>query len=257
MTAPIHPAPTDPGTRPERPDAISIATELWAVVILGQLVAFIGQYPWLRDAWDRQIRTLPADTPAEQVEMLNSSGTLIVVLAIFGVALTAVSTFLVLMTRSGYNWARIIVAAMGVFITVNVVFTLFGDIEPQWVMIPMIISGVAALGGSVLLLRRESEQYCRDMTAHRRRPQYPPPGAGPGASAWPGGPGHQQGQTPPWTYGGGQHNPPQHNPPQHNAPQPNPPQHSNPSHHPYPHNPAQSSGDRPPSNEGNDNRGES
>ena len=227
MTAPIHPAPTDPGTRPARPDAIAIATELWAVVILGQLVAYIGQYPWLRDAWDRQIRTLPADTPREQVEMLTSSTTLIVVLAIFGIALTAVSTFLVLMTRSGYNWARVIIAAMGVFITVNVLFTLFGHIEPQWVMIPMIISGVAALGASVLLLRRESDQYCREMTAYRRRPSPPPAGPPPGGPHWPGGSGYHPGPTAQWPYGGGQQNPPQ------------------------------ASGDRPPSNEGSDNRGES
>ncbi|GAA3700538.1 hypothetical protein [Gordonia hankookensis] len=255
MTAPTQPAPPDQGTRPDRPDAMSIATELWAVVIIGQIVAFIGQYPSLRDAWDRQIRTLPADTPREQVDLLTSNGTLIVVLAIFGVALTVVSAGLVLLTRNGYNWARLIVAAMGVFITVNLVFSLFGDVAPRWVMIPMIISGVAGVGASVLLLRRESEQYCRDMAAHRKRPpqppqypqhpQYPPhpqysqhphhpqqpqhqPGPPTGGPQWSPSPGDHHRATPQsWPYGDGQHSPPE-------------PQST-----------------RPQSNEGNESRGES
>ncbi|AZG47990.1 hypothetical protein [Gordonia insulae] len=241
MTAPIHPAPAEPGTRPARPDAVTIATELWVVVILGQIVAFIGQYPSLRDAWERQVRTLPADTPQQQVDMLNSGGTLIVVLSIFAVALTAISAGLVLLTRNGYNWARIVVAAMGVFIAVNLVFTLFGDVEPRWAMIPMVISGVAAIGASVLLLRRESEKYCREMAEHRRRPPQYPTGPPPGSPPWHNGQGHNgQGQPgpgyhqsagQPWTYGDGQNQHPGY----------------------PPHGPA--SPNRP--NEGNESRGES
>ncbi|MFW0785998.1 hypothetical protein AAFP35_15910 [Gordonia sp. CPCC 206044] len=212
MSAPIHPAPqpgvqTDRGERPKRPDAISIATELWVVVILGQIVALIGQYPALRDSWDRQVRSLPEDTPREEVDLLTSSGTLITVLALLGLALTAVSVMLVLLTRNGHNWARVIIAAVGVFLAVNLVFTLFGDVSPQWVMIPMVLSGVAAIGSSVLLLRRESEQYCRAMAEHRRRPRFPP-GPPPGGP-FPGpGSGYGPGNAPNWPYGVGQQSPP-------------------------------------------------
>ncbi|MDY6809005.1 MAG: hypothetical protein SW127_08295 [Actinomycetota bacterium] len=204
MTAPHQPASTEPGARPRRPDAVAIATELWVVVILGQLVAFIGQYPSLREAWDRQVNTLPADTPREELDLLNSSATLIAVLALVGLALTVVSAVLVLLTRNGYNWARIVIAAGGVFLAVNLVFMIFGEVDPVWVMVPMVLSGVAAIGASVLLLRRESEQYCRDMSEHRRRPAPPPPGPPSG-----GGHGYRQGPAP-WTYGGGQHNGGQH-----------------------------------------------
>ncbi|MEE3853462.1 hypothetical protein VZC37_24210 [Gordonia sp. LSe1-13] len=226
MTAPLEPASTDPGARPRRPDAVSIATELWVVVILGQLIAFIGQYPSLRETWDQQVGALPADTPQEELDLLTSSVTLIVVLGLLALALTVASGAAVLLTRNGYNWARLVVAAMGVFIAVNLMFSLFGDVQPTWVMVPLVISGVAALGGSVLLLRRESEQYCRDMTAHRRRPSGPPnpPQQGP---PWGGGNGQQHGPAP-WTYGGGQHSG---------------------GHQTHP--------DRPRSNEGNESRGES
>lgn len=202
MTAPHQPAPTDSGARPARPDSVAIAAELWVVVILGQIIAFIGQYPTLRETWDRQVNTLPADTPREELDVLNSSATLIVVLALFGLALTVVSAGLVWLTRNGYNWARIIIAAAGVFLTVNLVFMMFGDIDPVWVMVPMVLSGVAAIGASVLLLRRESEQYCRDMSEHRRRPTPPPMPPGPPSN---GGQGYQPGSSS-WTYGGGQHN---------------------------------------------------
>ncbi|MGK2317297.1 hypothetical protein [Gordonia rhizosphera] len=234
MSVPIQPVQQPAGEpggeqRPKRPDAVTIAAELWAAVILGQIIGFIAQYPTMRDTWDRQIASMPADTPKEELDVLTSSALLITVMAVAGVALTVVSVTLVLLTRAGYNWARIVVAAMGVFLAVNAGFMLFGDVSPTWVMIPLVISGVAGIGSSVLLLRRESEQYCRAMTAYRRRPPRPAQPAWPPAGP-PNGPysGYGPGQPPYWPYGEPQ------------QPPPGPPHVT-----------------RPPSNEGNEFRGQS
>lgn len=198
------PASPDPGARPKRPDSLSIATELWIVVILGELIAFIGQYPSLRDSWDKQVAALPSNTPKEQLDALNSTAMVVTVVVIAAVALSLISGLVVWLARSGYGWARVLLSAMGIFVAVNLVFALFGHISPTWVMVPMILAGVAGLGATVLLMRPESDKYCRDMAAYRARPRHP---VGPPTSMPPNpytfGPGYPQGPTQ-WPYGGGQ-----------------------------------------------------
>lgn len=213
MSAPFDPTapPVDDGTdRPTRPDALAIATELWIVVILTQIVAFFGQYPTLRKTWDEQVATMPKDTQTqrEQVEMMSSGVLLIVVMVVACVILTAISVTAVIFARNGYNPARLILAAMGFFVAFNLLFALFGSMDPAWVMIPMIISGVAAGGASVLLLRREPDEYCRDMAAFRRaarRPAWPVRGVGAPPQNWPPpSSGYSPGSGPGWPYGDGQ-----------------------------------------------------
>lgn len=50
-----------------------------------------------------------------------------------------------LLTRAGYNVARVALGGMSVYVTVNMVMAFFADISPGWVMIPIVISGVAGL----------------------------------------------------------------------------------------------------------------
>lgn len=159
-------------TRPTIADSVSIATELWIVVILGRLVTHIGQGPTALRAWPGQVRdSLPKDAPKDQVEALSSTTGFVISYTAVGLILLAVSVVMVLLVRRGYGWARIVVGAAGVYIAINTVLSYFAGVEPTWVMIPLILSAVAALGASVLLLRPDSDRYCRDMAEFRRNRQ--------------------------------------------------------------------------------------
>ncbi len=84
---------------------------------------------------------------------MTSSGFVIGLLAAMSVFLTVITALIVWFTRKGYNWARIVLGAMGVYIVVNLLFSLFGSTDPAWATVPLVISGVAALGATVLLMR--------------------------------------------------------------------------------------------------------
>ncbi|WP_439031776.1 hypothetical protein [Gordonia terrae] len=162
-------------SRPPIPDSVSIAVELWAVAIVGQIVALFAQTGTFVDIVRDQVRTAPPEgVSADQLEFMTSSGFVVGVLVATSVFLTAITALVVWFTRKGYNWARIVLSAMGVYVVVNLLFSLFGDTSPAWAMIPLVISGVAALGATVLLMRGESEKYCREMaTARKPQPVHP------------------------------------------------------------------------------------
>jgi len=116
----------------------------------------------------------PGLTP-EQLETATSAGVIIGILVAMTVALTAVTALIVWLTRKGYNWARIVLGAMGVYIVVDMVFSFFADISPAWAMVPLVIGGVAALGATVLLMKGDSEKYCRRMAQVRKAAKTPQP----------------------------------------------------------------------------------
>lgn len=179
MSAPFDPMRASSGPdaepRPTIPDSISIAVELWVVVVVGQIVALFAQTGTFVDLVRDQIRTNPQQGVSEdQLQFMTSSGFVIGVLVAMSVFLTAITALVVWFTRKGYNWARIVLGAMGVYIVVNLLFSLFGDTDPAWAMVPLVISGVAALGATVLLMRGDSEKYCRRM-AEERKPRSVPP----------------------------------------------------------------------------------
>ncbi|UPG69151.1 hypothetical protein [Gordonia hongkongensis] len=177
MSAPYDPA-SDPGapSRPKIPDSVSIAVELWVVVIVGQIVAMFAQTGTFVDMIREQVdSTSQEGIPPEQIDFMTSSGFVVGVLVVTSLFLTAITALVVWFTRKGYNWARIVLSAMGVYVVVSLLFSLFGDTSPAWAMIPQVISGVAALGATVLLMRGDSERYCREMAAARKpQPIHPP-----------------------------------------------------------------------------------
>ncbi|OBA69791.1 DUF998 domain-containing protein [Gordonia sp. 852002-10350_SCH5691597] len=178
--------------RPKLPDSVAIACELWIVVVIARIVTAVAQYPTLRDMMNQRVSDLPADTPRAEVDLMTSSGFLIAITVITAVVLSAISLTFVWFVRKGYNWARVLLGAMGVFVLIDMAFSLIAGVDPWWIGIPLIIGGIAALGATILLLRRESDAYCRAMAAYRK-PQPTPPG-------YPAPPGHppQYPQTPPY-----------------------------------------------------------
>ena len=173
MTAPFDPAgqsgfTTTQTSRPARPDSISIASELWIVVILGQVIAFLAQYPTFSDEARRRVAEMGKDAPREQVEVLSSTSLLIATFVVSAVGLALVSGIVVWLTRSGYTWARVVLAGAGFYLTLTMIMALIRPISPTWAMVPLLLSGVAAVGASVLLMRRDADKYCRDMAVFRR-----------------------------------------------------------------------------------------
>lgn len=157
-----------PAGRPKLVESVSIAVELWVVVIVGQIIAFVGQYPMIRDYFADAVADLPKDTPQDQIDLLSASSTIIGVMVVVGVGITAVCIGVVLLTRSGYNAARIALGGISMYVAVSMVLAFFGDMASGWVMIPTVISGVAALGAAVMMMRGETYTYCREMARYRR-----------------------------------------------------------------------------------------
>ncbi|MBT0565976.1 7TM-DISM domain-containing protein [Williamsia sp. CHRR-6] len=165
-------------TKPTLATAMAIATELWLVVILGQAVAYLGQYSTLADSVRRSARE--ATTQAERD--LGSNTAFIIAIYIAGaLVLTVISLFLVWLARNGYQWARLTLTFISAFLVIQTVFALFDSVGPRWVTVPSVLSGVAALGAAYLLAQKECETYCTEMAAYRqaRRP-FAGSGSGPG-----------------------------------------------------------------------------
>ena len=169
-----------PAGRPKLVESVSIAVELWVVVIVGQIIAFVGQYQMMRDYVDDYVADLPKSTPQDQIDLLSEPSTTVGLMAVVGVGLTAISVGAVLLTRAGYNVARVALGGMSVYVTVNMVMAFFADISPGWVMIPIVISGVAGLGAAVMMMRGDSYTYCREMARYRKDRRHPPPPPAPG-----------------------------------------------------------------------------
>ncbi|GAB33135.1 hypothetical protein [Gordonia otitidis] len=160
--------------RPKLPDSVAIACELWIVVVIARTITAILQYPALRKVMEENVANLPADTPRSETDMFTSTGFIVTVIVITAVVMSAISLTFVWFARKGYNWARVLLGAMGAFVLIDMVSSLIAGVEPWWVGIPLIISGIAALGATVLLLRRESDAYCRAMAEYRRQPRFQP-----------------------------------------------------------------------------------
>ncbi|MET9202457.1 hypothetical protein [Gordonia sp. NPDC003585] len=225
MSAPFDPTsggsagPGDSGApvRPKLPDSIKIASELWIVVVLGQIVAFFAQYSALAKSIRDSVHEGSAGVPADQLEFMTSTGFIVALLIGVAVVLSVLPLVFVFFTRRGHGWARVIASAMGVYVTVDLLLAFFSDRDPVWSMVPTVISGVAAIGATILLMRPESDKYCRAMAEFRKpRPvlgppspypyPYPPAGYSPQPPYPPQyGPGPPQPQVPPQTppYGDG------------------------------------------------------
>ena len=192
------PQPDSPeGAKPKLVESIVIASELWLVVIVAHVVTVIATFGATRDMY-HQVAKQSYTPGSAEYDMITSGGVIVGVVVVTTIIEIGVAVALLILTRKGYNWARFILGAISLYLVISTFFTLFGDVAPRWAMIPNVIGGVAALGAVVLLLRRESDTYCKKMAQYRRAPRmvgapYPPvPGfAPPGYPPTPGYP--QQG----------------------------------------------------------------
>lgn len=179
------PQPDSPeGAKPKLVESIVIASELWLVVIVAHVVTVIATFGATRDMY-HQVAKQSYTPGSAEYDMITSGGVIVGVVVVTTIIEIGVAVALLILTRKGYNWARFILGAISLYLVISTFFTLFGDVAPRWAMIPNVIGGVAALGAVVLLLRRESDTYCKKMAQYRRAPRmvgtpYPPvPGFGP------------------------------------------------------------------------------
>lgn len=161
-------AGTEPtSNKPAIPNATAIATELWVLVIIAQCVIFGSQYRQFFDTAD----DVAKDNPDAQLP----DGVVWAVIAVTGLVLAVVFAGLTWLARIGYNWARLVLGFFSFFLVVQTVSAFFADSSDTWVMIPTVIGGVAALGAGVLLMHRDSDKYCKDMTRWRKEKKQRPP----------------------------------------------------------------------------------
>ncbi|OPX16695.1 hypothetical protein [Gordonia sp. i37] len=179
------PQPDSPeGAKPKLVESIVIASELWLVVIVAHVVTVIATFGATRDMY-HQVAKQSYTPGSAEYDMITSGGVIVGLVVVTTIIEIGVALALLVLTRKGYNWARFILGAISLYLVISTFFTLFGDVAPRWAMIPNVIGGVAALGAVVLLLRRESDTYCKKMAQYRRAPRmvgapYPPvPGFGP------------------------------------------------------------------------------
>ncbi|AFA72114.1 putative membrane protein [Gordonia polyisoprenivorans VH2] len=201
------PQPDSPeGAKPKLVESIVIASELWLVVIVAHVVTVIATFGATRDMY-HQVAKQSYTPGSAEYDMITSGGVIVGLVVVTTIIEIGVALALLVLTRKGYNWARFILGAISLYLVISTFFTLFGDVAPRWAMIPNVIGGVAALGAVVLLLRRESDTYCKKMAQYRRAPRmvgapYPPvPGFGPPAypptPGYPPPPGYPQQGYPP------------------------------------------------------------
>ncbi|WHU45995.1 hypothetical protein QNM97_18575 [Gordonia sp. L191] len=179
------PQPDSPeGAKPKLVESIVIASELWLVVIVAHVVTVIATFGTTRDMY-HQVAKQSYTPGSAEYDMITSGGVIVGLVVVTTIVEIGVAVALLILTRKGYNWARFILGAISLYLVISTFFSLFGDVAPRWAMIPNVIGGVAALGAVVLLLRRESDTYCKKMAQYRRAPRmvgtpYPPvPGFGP------------------------------------------------------------------------------
>ncbi|MFT3901042.1 MAG: hypothetical protein QM728_12485 [Gordonia sp. (in: high G+C Gram-positive bacteria)] len=170
--------------QPERPalaSPIAIATELWLVVIAAMSVATIGSYPRLREVMVDYRDNLPKDASAsvrESADLLTQSSVVITSLVLSVLLAAAVALVGMVFVRQGYNWARLLLSALSAYLVANGLLTFAG--ERAWTQVPQLIAAGCAGGALLLLMRRESDTYCREMAEFRaatKEPAVPPTGA--------------------------------------------------------------------------------
>lgn len=81
-----------PTGRPKLAESVSIAVELWVVVIVGQIIAFVGQYQMMRDYVDDYVADLPKAPRRTRSTCCRSPSTTVGLMAVVGVRLTAISS---------------------------------------------------------------------------------------------------------------------------------------------------------------------
>ncbi|GGF22383.1 phage holin family protein [Williamsia phyllosphaerae] len=163
--------------KPTLVNSMAIATELWLVVVLCQIIASIAEYSTVTDSFRDSVRET-SGASASEVDLVTSSGFLVGVFVVATAIIAAVSLLIVWLARTGHNWARLVLSFFSAFLVVQAVLALFGDNGATWATIPTVIGGVAALGAAYLLLQRETETYCKAMATYRKSGGTPPPGPG-------------------------------------------------------------------------------
>lgn len=159
--------------------SIAIATELWLVVIAALSVAQIGSYRTARDTVLQYAEKLPKDAPdAERrsLELMSSTGMVIaslVVGVVIGAAIALVAMYFV---RDGRNWARLLLSGLSAYVVVGALMAFFGP--RTWTQAPEIIAGACALFALFMLMRRDADTYCREMTEFRAAARTPQPPVG-------------------------------------------------------------------------------
>lgn len=155
------------------------------MVVIGQIVAFFAQYQGIADSIREQVHASSEGVPADQITFMTSTPFIVTVLVGVAVVLSVIPLIFVWLARRGYNWARVVVAAMGVYVTVDMIWAFFVGRDPVWAMVPTVLSGVAGLGATILLMRSESDKYCRAMAEFRKpRPVAPPLPYPPAPHGW-------------------------------------------------------------------------
>lgn len=162
--------PTPPAGKPTLASSLAIATELWVVVTVAQIVAVCGQFTQVGD----QIDQVRADM-AEQGQSISSGALIAIVIVTAIVMIGGVCGTLTWLARSGRNWARLGLGFLSFYIVVQAVYAFFVDGSDHWTMVPTVIGGVAALGAGVLLVHRDSDKYCKDMAQWRAEQKRNPP----------------------------------------------------------------------------------
>ncbi|WP_157762427.1 hypothetical protein [Nocardia yamanashiensis] len=170
IVPPAGPRPL-PGPRPVPEDVRTAAQLWWAALLLGvvQLTAtLISQLGQRRELAAKMLDQLREQQPAiteAQVQMWTV--VLLVVMAFFWLILTGAAAALVYLMRHGKNWARAILTALAVFLTLGALGTLFAPGSGMPGVIGAVAGGagivqsVAACGAVFLCYRKESEQYFR------------------------------------------------------------------------------------------------
>ncbi|GED98992.1 hypothetical protein [Gordonia crocea] len=181
MTFPAPGPVAEPPARPALPSPIAIATELWLVVIVAMTVVQVGSYGLVKDAMDKRLAELPKDaneSTREFAEMLTNPALIVTSLIMSVVVGAAIALTALYFVRAGYTWARVLLCGLSAWVLLGAAFAFAGS--RTWTQVPEIIAAGCAGGALILLMRRESDTYCREMTQFRaaaHRPAGWPPAA--------------------------------------------------------------------------------
>ncbi|MFT4201952.1 hypothetical protein [Gordonia sp. (in: high G+C Gram-positive bacteria)] len=177
MTAPVP----QPPEKPALASPVAIATELWLVVIAAMAVAQIGSYDKVRDLMVERRDKLPknaSESLRQSADMMTSTGLIIASLVVSVLVGAALALTVMYFLRAGHNWARLLLSGLSAYVVVGAVLAFAG--QRTWTQVPEIIAAGCAGGALLLLMRRDSDTYCRDMAQYRAAAKAqlaPPPGA--------------------------------------------------------------------------------
>ena len=168
LPQPVGAAAPEPPQRPALAASVAIATELWLVVIAALAVAQLGSYPLARDAMDQHLAGLPKDaseSARRSAELMTNPGLIIATLVVAVLVGAVIALIVMYFLRAGHNWARLILSGLSAYVLVGAVMAFTG--QPTWTQAPQIIAAGCAGGALLLLMRRDSDTYCREMGEFR------------------------------------------------------------------------------------------